>query len=109
SPTLFAYFEDVENEFKKIIPLEIKSHQTAFAMTIHKSQGSEFDHTVIILPEKDVENLLNRELLYTGITRAKNRLSLYGESDLAIAISERSLNRESGINFLLQNYKTLTQ
>jgi len=49
--------------------------ETVFAMTVHKSQGSEFAHVALVLPDKPVA-VLTRELLYTGITRAKSRLSL---------------------------------
>lgn len=108
-PTLLAYFEDIDADYKSIIPLEIKSCQTAYAMTIHKSQGSEFDHTVIALPENDLEQLLNKELLYTGITRAKNKLSIYGDLDLVISISNRTMNRESGINYLLTKLNPFTK
>ncbi len=45
-------------------------------MTIHKTQGSEFEHVAIILPKQAEHQLLSRELLYTGITRAKEKLTL---------------------------------
>ena len=54
----------------------LQSVETAFAMTIHKSQGSEFAHTVLVLPDRSGP-LLTRELLYTGITRARTHLSLF--------------------------------
>jgi len=49
--------------------------ETVFAMTVHKSQGSEFDHVALVLPERPVA-VLTRELLYTGLTRARTRLTL---------------------------------
>jgi exodeoxyribonuclease V alpha subunit len=49
--------------------------ESVFAMTVHKSQGSEFDHVCLVLPDRVVA-VLTRELLYTGITRAKVRLTL---------------------------------
>lgn len=58
-------------------------------MTIHKSQGSEFAHTVLVLPDSP-SPLLTRELVYTGITRAKARLDLYGDRALlAQAVRKR--------------------
>ena len=53
-------------------------------MTVHKSQGSEFDHTVLALPQNQVP-VVTRELIYTGITRAKKQLTLF--SDLALMSS----------------------
>jgi ATP-dependent exoDNAse (exonuclease V) alpha subunit len=50
----------------------------AQGITVHKSQGSEFKHTVMVLPDHD-SPVLSKELLYTGITRAKERLSLVGQ------------------------------
>jgi exodeoxyribonuclease V alpha subunit len=65
------------------------AHETAFAMTIHKSQGSQFDHAVVVLPDT-ASRILTRELVYTGISRAKERLTLCGSADvLAAALKER--------------------
>ncbi|WP_448555357.1 exodeoxyribonuclease V subunit alpha [Thalassotalea montiporae] len=85
---LVAYFEDTAiNEggvssnnrtpgFKTIIPSRLPSFEPVFAMTIHKTQGSEFEHVVMVLPNKADNQLLTRELIYTGVTRAKKKLSL---------------------------------
>ncbi len=62
-----------------ISPLRLPEVETAFAMTVHKSQGSEFDHVALILPETK-SPVLTRELIYTGITRAKTCFTLV-ESD----------------------------
>ena len=71
-------------------------HQDVYAMTIHKSQGSEFDEVLLVLPEKD-NPLLTRELLYTAITRARRKLSiLASESVIRSAISRR-IERTSGL------------
>ncbi len=65
-------------------------------MTIHKSQGSEFDHVVLILPDKDYP-LLTRELIYTGLTRARQTVTIWGtESVLKTAIM-RKVERISGL------------
>jgi exodeoxyribonuclease V alpha subunit len=65
-------------------------------MTVHKSQGSEFDDVVLILPDKDYP-LLTRELIYTGLTRARHKVSIWGsESVLKTAIS-RKVERTSGL------------
>jgi len=58
-----------------VLPSLLDAIETVFAMTVHKSQGSEFDWVALVLPDR-VAPVLTRELLYTGITRAKQRLSL---------------------------------
>lgn len=68
-------FIDADNQLKWILPSRLGAVETVFAMTVHKSQGSEFRHTVLVLPERD-NPVLCRELLYTGITRAAKQLTL---------------------------------
>jgi exodeoxyribonuclease V alpha subunit len=58
-----------------VLPSRLDGVETVFAMTVHKSQGSEFEHVVLVLPDR-IAPVLTRELLYTGITRAKQRLTL---------------------------------
>ena len=58
-----------------VLPSRLDAVETVFAMTVHKSQGSEFDQVVLVLPDR-VAPVLTRELLYTGITRAKQQLTL---------------------------------
>ncbi len=58
-----------------VLPSRLDAVETVFAMTVHKSQGSEFDHVVLVLPDR-ISPVLTRELLYTGITRAKKHLTL---------------------------------
>ncbi len=74
----------------------LPAHDSAFAMTIHKSQGSEFDAVVIVLPRDDAR-VLGRELLYTAVTRARERVHLVaGERVLQHALA-RSSRRFSGL------------
>jgi exodeoxyribonuclease V alpha subunit len=73
---LKVFFELPDGTVKAVLPSRVPEHETAYAMTIHKSQGSEFEHTLMILPP-EFTPILTRELIYTGITRAKKRLSLY--------------------------------
>jgi exodeoxyribonuclease V alpha subunit len=74
----------------------LPEHETAFVMTIHKSQGSQFGHAVVVLPSEETM-ILSRELVYTGISRAKAQLTLCGdESVLRGALSRRVL-RASGL------------
>jgi exodeoxyribonuclease V alpha subunit len=64
-----------ENAIRWISPMRLPDVETAFAMTVHKSQGSEFNHVALILPET-LSPVLTRELVYTGITRAKAHFTL---------------------------------
>jgi len=65
-------------------------------MTVHKSQGSEFDHVMLVLPDRD-SPVLTRELLYTGITRARESVSLWGPESLFRKAIGRSTQRMSGL------------
>lgn len=91
---LKVYFELADGQIKGILPSRIPAHDTAFAMTIHKSQGSEFATTFMLLPA-DFSPLLTRELVYTGITRAKKKLLLYADSQIlkrAVAVKTERLS-----------------
>ncbi|ASG64718.1 exodeoxyribonuclease V subunit alpha [Idiomarina piscisalsi] len=74
-------FPDQEHGVRWILPSRLAHIETVYAMTVHKSQGSEFKHTVMVLPDHD-SPVMSKELLYTGITRAKERLSLVGSNFL---------------------------
>ena len=83
-------FPGRENGFH---PVELPEHECVFAMTIHKSQGSGFDRVLLVLPDQE-SPVLTRELLYTGITRARNRVDLCAEeSIIAAALANRTLRR----------------
>jgi len=93
---LYVYFPDSEGKFKRFPTHRLSQHETVYAMTVHKSQGSEFDHVILILPERDYP-LLTRELIYTGLTRARKTVSIWGpESVLKTAIT-RKIERTSGL------------
>ncbi|HAS22702.1 MAG TPA: exodeoxyribonuclease V subunit alpha, partial [Idiomarina loihiensis] len=72
-------FQDQEHGVRWVLPSRLTHIETVYAMTVHKSQGSEFKHTVMVLPDHD-SPVLSKELLYTGITRAKERLSLVSKA-----------------------------
>jgi len=82
---------------RAVLPSRLEAVETVFAMTVHKSQGSEFRHVVFVLPE-GANPILTRELVYTGITRAKSRVTLAGtrRETLEGAI-ERRVVRASGL------------
>ncbi|GLX82213.1 exodeoxyribonuclease V subunit alpha [Thalassotalea eurytherma] len=72
---LVVLFEQSQG-YKSVIPSRLPSFEVVYAMTIHKTQGSEFNHVLMALPDANQHKLLTRELLYTGITRAKKQLSI---------------------------------
>jgi exodeoxyribonuclease V alpha subunit len=94
---LKVWFEDGLGGIKSILPAYLNYCETAFAMTIHKSQGSEFDQVMVILPEGTSNALLTRELLYTGITRARTIITIQAEMDTIMHCVESCVQRISGI------------
>lgn len=86
------------------LPGQLADVDTAFAMTVHKSQGSEFDHVLLALPPAADSPVLTRELVYTGITRARQRLTLVlpgGPAALHAALA-RPTQRDSGLRDALR-------
>ena len=79
-----------------VSPSRLSNIETVFAMTVHKSQGSEFDHVAVVLPPV-TSPLLTRELLYTAITRARSSLLLIGPEDSVRAAVEQRVARTSGL------------
>jgi len=89
-------FEDAGSVPRLVAPVRLESVETVHAMTIHKSQGSEFDHVVVVLPPAG-SRLATRELLYTAVTRARSRVTIVGdEPALRAAVQERII-RASGL------------
>jgi len=98
-----VFFQDAEGELRAILPSRLPDHETAYAMTVHKSQGSEFDRCLLILPQRD-SAVLTRELIYTGITRAKTRIEIWcGELGVFRTAIERRVERHSGLYAKLWN------
>lgn len=81
---------------RKIICARLPEHETAFAMTIHKSQGSEFDHVIIVLPP-EMSPVLCRELIYTGLTRAVKSVEVWGRKDVFVKAVATCTSRRSGL------------
>ncbi len=100
-PRLKVFFELPDGSVKSVLPSRVPEHETAYAMTIHKSQGSEFEHTLMILPP-EFTPILTRELIYTGITRAKKRLSLYVDDGVMKRGIKVRTERASGLIERLQ-------
>nr|WP_318383849.1 exodeoxyribonuclease V subunit alpha [uncultured Enterobacter sp.] len=94
---LRIWFPLPDGTIKSVQPSRLPEHDTTWAMTVHKSQGSEFDHAALILPQQIVP-VVTRELVYTAITRARRQLSLYADDRiLAQAIATRT-ERRSGLS-----------
>ncbi len=80
-----------DSAYKAFAPVRLPAHETSWAMTIHKSQGSEFDQVALILPH-EIMPLLSRQLIYTGVTRAREKVSLVAREDvLRAGIKSRAL------------------
>ena len=97
SGNMKAYFEDAKGGVKSVLPAYLTYSETVFAMTIHKSQGSEFNNVLVVLPEGTSNALLTRELLYTGITRAKDHITIQGKQDTIDYAVSTCVKRISGI------------
>ncbi len=81
----------------RLLPVSrLPEHETAFAMTVHKSQGSEFERVLLVFPDRDLP-LLTRELLYTGLTRARRKFRLHAPRELVLQSIQRKVERASGL------------
>lgn len=92
---LKVWFES-EQGLRGFLPARLPAHDTAWAMTVHKSQGSEFDRVLLALPEAS-SPLLTRELLYTAITRARSHAELWGAAASVETACLRRSERYSGL------------
>ncbi|UCE54679.1 MAG: exodeoxyribonuclease V subunit alpha [Desulfobacterales bacterium] len=93
---LSVFFSAGDGEIKRFAIHRLPEHETVFAMTVHKSQGSEFDEVVLILPNKDYP-VLTRELVYTGLTRSKNKFSVWATRSILRNTIKRKIERTSGL------------
>ncbi len=91
----FASDDDGEGT-RGVVPALLPPHETAWAMTVHKSQGSEFDRVTLVLPRED-SPVLTRELLYTGVTRARSEVLLVADEATVRCTVERAHGRASGL------------
>lgn len=92
---LKVWFE-LNGEMRSVLPSRLPEHETVFAMTVHKSQGSEFNRVGMVLPPMD-SPLLSKELLYTAITRAKHLLDIVATEQVLLKASERRTERAGGL------------
>lgn len=105
SDDFFVYFSSGsshdEERVRKFHTDRIGQHETVYAMTLHKSQGSEFDTVLLILPNQDMP-ILSRELIYTGITRARKAVTIWADRKILAASLDRPAERHSGLRDALR-------
>ncbi|QDP01395.1 exodeoxyribonuclease V subunit alpha [Thalassotalea sp. PS06] len=98
---LKAHFPDGD-QFRSVSIPRLPPFETVFAMTIHKTQGSEFASVAMVIPEKGSTRLLSRELIYTGLTRAKSHFQLFSRKKEFIEGIEKRVSRCSGLGSRIQ-------
>jgi len=90
-------FELPDGKIRLVLPSRLDGAESVYAMTVHKSQGSEFNRVLVVLPEQD-NPILSRELLYTAVTRARDGMTIAATSlGLIRAAVERQITRRSGL------------
>jgi exodeoxyribonuclease V alpha subunit len=94
--TLSTCFAQPDGGFRFIAPARLPEHDTAFASTVHKAQGSEFDEVLLLLPSQS-SRVVTRELLYTGVTRARQRVVVVSGADVLRAGIAARMARDSGL------------
>ena len=95
--SLSVYFPDDSGGVRRISPARLSAHETAYAITVHKSQGSEFDRVMLLLPSVESQ-VVTRELIYTGITRAKRSVIVSAPLEVFAAGIDRRVTRSSGLS-----------
>ncbi|KMZ12954.1 Exodeoxyribonuclease V alpha chain [Candidatus Burkholderia humilis] len=85
-------FRMADGSLRYVSPAALPPHDTVFALTVHKSQGSEFEHAALVLP-----GTFARELIYTAITRAKRRVDVFGSAEILAQAVVAPTRRDSGL------------
>jgi len=99
---LQVWFPGADGHWRAVPPARLPAHETTWAMTVHKSQGSEFDAVLLLLPAQH-SRVLSRELLYTGITRARRRVLLAAGADVLAGAVRASSQRHAGLQARLRD------
>jgi len=96
--TLLVWFPDAAapGGFRPVAPVRLPPHETAYAMTVHKSQGSEFDQVLVVMPAH-ASRLTTRELLYTAVTRARRQVRIASAEEPLAAAIQSPTQRDSGL------------
>jgi exodeoxyribonuclease V alpha subunit len=96
----YALFPESANGFKQISALALNAFEYSYCLSVHKSQGSEYDETFILVPEGS--ELFGREVLYTAITRARHKVCLAGSQLTLSRLISLSSRKTSGISYRLK-------
>ncbi len=91
-----VWFPLPDGTIKSVLPNRLPAHDTAWVMTVHKSQGSEFNHAALVLPDR-FSPVVTRELVYTAITRARKQLSMYADRKVLFHAITQGTERRSGL------------
>jgi len=102
---LRAFFKAEEGQHRKILPARLSNFEPVYALTVHKSQGSEFDDIIVVLPDRS-SDILTRELIYTAITRAKKGIEIWGNKEVFCEAVSRQTIRQSGLKEALSAIHT---
>lgn len=91
-----VFFPGIDRGLRSFSPFRLPAHETVYAMTVHKSQGAEFDHVLLLLPPRR-SPIVTRELLYTAVTRARVSVTIFGSGKVIGEAVETPVQRASGI------------
>lgn len=91
-----VYFRAIDGGIRRVAPVRLPAVETAWAMTVHKSQGSEFAHVQVVVPDHQ-SRVMNRELLYTAVTRARESVTLVATIGALTSAMFRTAGRTSGL------------
>jgi exodeoxyribonuclease V alpha subunit len=101
---LQVHFASPDDGWRAIAPARLPEHETAFAITVHKAQGSEFDRVAVVLPTQP-SPVVTRELLYTAVTRARQEVALCSSPQVLEQAVTRRTFRHSGLLARLQELR----
>jgi len=99
-------FPKIGGGWRQIHPRQLPEHETVYATTIHKSQGSEYEHVIIVLPET-FSSILSRELIYTAVTRATTKLEIWGRKEILKEAILYRAQRVSGLRDQLSRFNAV--
>ncbi|HVW51668.1 MAG TPA: AAA family ATPase [Trinickia sp.] len=102
---LRVFFRTADGSVRGVAPAALPPHDTAFALTVHKSQGSEFDHAALVLPAS-TSRVLTRELVYTAVTRARKTVRVVGAREVLAEAIAAPTRRDSGLLARMQEMQT---
>lgn len=97
SGQLRVWFPDGAGNVRSVLPAALSACETVFAMTIHKSQGSEFNRVLVMLPDTAAADMLTRELIYTAVTRARSQVVIQAAGEQILRAASARVQRGSGI------------